>query len=761
MLNQHRNLVIPESDFLRVGDCVVDIPRREIRAPQCDVPRRITLKTLQVLLVLVSHQDRVVSREALLEWVWPDTMPTDDVLTQAITQLRKAFGDDRDAPKYLETIAKGGYRLVAPVEWILPEDVQVQRPDLVVVTPAQLLPETSAAASQVAAPLASPAPASQRSMPLPWIAAALLAVAMLLGVFLLRRDDQRVATVAAPVPAAAKPVAYQRITSLPGSEMFPSLSPDGSQVVYSAYSDNGRHADLMVQTTAPVPGRRITQAPAGVQDTMPAWSPDGRQIAFARIGPKDACSILLIPASGGDARTITRCQPGWEAGVNWHPDGSHLVTTLMGSKSGDDGAIYTIDLANGAWTRLPYEKGAGDADLSPVYSPDGRWIAFHRNVSLSDIWRVPASGGTPERLTDLRTNIFSIAWAPDAQSIVFGRYLDASVSLSRLHLGTRQLSDFGVPNTAYPSVAAKAPSLAFILYQTRSNLFSLDLTSPAGAHAATGKTVATPVFPSTGLDLLPSIAPDGQQIAFASNRSARLGVWWAQLGRPESLRLIEGMIPVPRYAAVWSRDSRRMLVLGRADGEPTDAHASVFELTPESGSVRRLPVPSGEPVYAEYVPDSSRLLVVANRGAGRLGLTLYDRATTPWKALASLEDVALTRIDPARGRILFTRPASPGLWQADLQLRGAHRIGERPAVGGGRRLIVTPDRVWLFASSDSCSLLRIDVDAPRDDGTCLQADTPGISGVSLGPDGRQLYYSAEQDDTSDIGWMRLPALASR
>ena len=160
MLNQHRNLVIPESDFLRVGDCVVDIPRREIRAPQCDVPRRITLKSLQVLLVLVSHQDRVVSREALLEWVWPDTMPTDDVLTQAITQLRKAFGDDRDAPKYLETIAKGGYRLVAPVEWILPDGrAAVRRPDLVVVTPAQLLPETPAAPSPMAAPAASATPA--------------------------------------------------------------------------------------------------------------------------------------------------------------------------------------------------------------------------------------------------------------------------------------------------------------------------------------------------------------------------------------------------------------------------------------------------------------------------------------------------------------------------------------------------------------------------------------------------------------------------
>src|SRR5690606_35021442 len=46
------------------------------------------------------------------------TLPTDDVLTQAITGLRKAFGDDRDAPAYLETIPKSGYRLLAEVEWL-------------------------------------------------------------------------------------------------------------------------------------------------------------------------------------------------------------------------------------------------------------------------------------------------------------------------------------------------------------------------------------------------------------------------------------------------------------------------------------------------------------------------------------------------------------------------------------------------------------------------------------------------------------------
>lgn len=743
MLNQHRNLVVSDSDFLRIGDCVVDVPRREIRTPQCDAPRRITLKTLQVLLVLVSHRDRVVSREALLEWVWPDTLPTDDVLTQAIAQLRKAFGDDRDAPKYLETIAKGGYRLVAPVAWIMPEQQTATKPELVVV--ANLEP----AASPVPLPVA---PGKRSS-----ISKAVLAIVACVGALFLLRDriaDRTPAPSPSVLPVASPPApaAYQRITSLPGKEMYPSLSPDGSQVVYSAYSKGGAHADLMVQTTAPVPGRRITQAPSGVQDTMPAWSPDGRQIAFARIGPKDQCSILLIPASGGDARTITHCRPGWEAGVSWHPDGRRLLTTLRGARSGDDGAIYTIDLTSGAWTRLQYQKDAGDIDMSPMYSPDGRWIAFHRNISLSDLWRMPAAGGKPERLTNLRTNIYSLAWAPDGRSIVFARYLDAAVSLSRLDLHDAQVNDMGVPDTAFPSIAAKAPSLAFILYQSPSGMSSIDL----GHSSAAQPSQATPLFPSTGLDLMPSIAPDGRQIAFVSDRSAHLGVWWAQLGRAESLRLIEGVIPVPRYAAAWSEDSRRVLVIGRADTDPVNAHAGVFELLPESGGVRRLPIPVGEPVYAEYVPGSTRMLVVADRGAGRLGVTLYDGARSPWKPLARIEDVALVRVDRARSRILFTRPSRPGLWQADMMLEGARQISKRPEVGAGRRLIIERDRVWLAMTSQTCGLEQVSVLPEVKPAHCLQPGPPAATGVSLDSVHQRLYFSAEQEELADIGWMRLP-----
>ena len=100
----------------RVGDCTVDVPLREISAPGARRPLRVTPKSMAVLLVLVEHAGRVVPRDTLIARVWPDTLPTDDVLTQAVTQLRKAFGEKRGSTRYIETIAKSGYRLLPEVE---------------------------------------------------------------------------------------------------------------------------------------------------------------------------------------------------------------------------------------------------------------------------------------------------------------------------------------------------------------------------------------------------------------------------------------------------------------------------------------------------------------------------------------------------------------------------------------------------------------------------------------------------------------------
>jgi adenylate cyclase len=72
-------------------------------------------KVMRVLVYLAEHGEEVVAKERVIHAVWPDTFVTDDVLTDAISELRRAFGDDAREPRFIQTVPKGGYRLIAPV----------------------------------------------------------------------------------------------------------------------------------------------------------------------------------------------------------------------------------------------------------------------------------------------------------------------------------------------------------------------------------------------------------------------------------------------------------------------------------------------------------------------------------------------------------------------------------------------------------------------------------------------------------------------
>jgi len=99
---------------LRVGDWVVRPSQNELRRGEQVV--RVEPKAIEVLVRLARRPGEVVGREELLSAVWPGVIVGDDALTQAIIKLRKAFDDDAHRPRYIETISKRGYRLIATVE---------------------------------------------------------------------------------------------------------------------------------------------------------------------------------------------------------------------------------------------------------------------------------------------------------------------------------------------------------------------------------------------------------------------------------------------------------------------------------------------------------------------------------------------------------------------------------------------------------------------------------------------------------------------
>jgi DNA-binding winged helix-turn-helix (wHTH) protein/TolB-like protein/cytochrome c-type biogenesis protein CcmH/NrfG len=108
-----RNAESPARGRIRVGAWIADPATNELHRGGESV--RIEPKSMDVLMILAGRAGDVVSREELFAAVWPGTVVGDEALSQSITKLRRALGDDPRSPTYIETISKRGYRLTAPV----------------------------------------------------------------------------------------------------------------------------------------------------------------------------------------------------------------------------------------------------------------------------------------------------------------------------------------------------------------------------------------------------------------------------------------------------------------------------------------------------------------------------------------------------------------------------------------------------------------------------------------------------------------------
>lgn len=102
------------TSLLRFGDFVVD--RAGYRVLRGGEQVDLSPKLLDLLLHFLDHAGALVTKDALLESVWPDANVTENALAQAISELRQALGDDAAAPRFIKTVARRGYRFIVPVE---------------------------------------------------------------------------------------------------------------------------------------------------------------------------------------------------------------------------------------------------------------------------------------------------------------------------------------------------------------------------------------------------------------------------------------------------------------------------------------------------------------------------------------------------------------------------------------------------------------------------------------------------------------------
>jgi TolB protein len=216
-----------------------------------------------------------------------------------------------------------------------------------------------------------------------------------------------------------------RLTSDGGNELGPAWSPDGKRVAF--WSEEGK-LDADIEVIGIDGGHRVQlTATDDTCESEPSWSPDGRSIVFSSVacGKTEVDSQLSVMGSdGANPRTLVKAPA---LGPDWSPDGTRIVYTGPNA-AGDASTIWVCD-ADGA-NAEPFPLRGINSPSEPSWSPDGRLIAFVSPSGTYDddnpaTWNedvyVMNSDGTDIRrvTTDERNDHWPPAWSPDGRSVIY------------------------------------------------------------------------------------------------------------------------------------------------------------------------------------------------------------------------------------------------------------------------------------------------------------------------------------------------------
>ena len=679
--------------------------------------RRIRLQgqPFQVLSLLLSRPGELVSREDLHQELWPaDTfVDFDHGLNSAIARLREALGDSADKPRYIETVAKRGYRFVAPLSNHA-------------AAPSQS-PEPANTASEVQ-PSGERRPSSRKFAVA--IAAVCLGLLCAVGAWTAHRINSG---------SLLSRIEVVPVGAMRGFQATPAFSPDGGLLAFRE-SDGASNMGIYV---AVIGGDKSLQLTRDRGDCCPTWSPDGSQIAFLRYSEK-SFSIYIVPALGGTEHRVYEGPAGAAERLTWSGDARLVVFSECSAANPTRVRISALSLPDSSIRALT-DPPPGYLDRNPTYSHDGSHIAFIRSTVAgvtNDIFVMPASGGEPKRVTfDNRPVMGPPAWTPDDREIVFSSDRGAATALWRISANGGTPSPVAGPVGAatWPSIPAKKGLLVYEQSLSNANIWRLDLKD----HTHLDKPPFA-IISEKGSKARPDLSPGGKKIAFESDRLGFWDIWTCNSDGTDCVR------------ATSLRGTA-----GRARWSP-DGHTLAFEFHPnERGEIYLVELPGGTPRLIPTVPGADNL----SPSSSNDGKWLYfasKRGNEPFQAwkipAAGGTPIQLTKsggispIESPDGRFLYySKYEQGGLWRRPLD--GGEETEVVREVTGYQwpDWVVTRDGIYFLrfdqTSHGGVEFLEF---ATGKTAEVWNSDRDMGWGLAGSQDGRSLMYIQDEFSESDI-----------
>ncbi len=704
--------------IIRFDDFELDLSRHTLS--RRGIRLKLQNQPCQVLILLIQRAPAVVSRDEIQRRVWGDNVHIDVErnINFCIRQIRSVLLDDAATPRFIETLPREGYRFIAPLQGVLKSETPIQNG---FAPPKEEIPHA-----------AHKPPVTSRLL-LSFALAMVLAAATA-AFWLLRRD----------VPIRVSRISP--VTSYPGDEREPSLSPDGRQLAFS-WNGEDAHFHIYVKLLGEQHPLRLTHDSAG--DSFPAWSPDGKQIAFMRSRTNSESDIMLIPSIGGPERILRRVQTGWFVATSgrmmaWSPDGKWLCFTSELAASSRH-ALFLLSLDSGTVRPLFANNTASGGDSSPAFSPDGRWLAFGRFTSPSTgnifVQRLNAKlepAAQPLLVSNTSGSSTTPVWLPDSEHILF------------LDSGGSRLSQASIGGPAK------------LVYITSAKLTGLTLDA-SGAHLITASALdnddieslplhglkvagaAQRLVYSTASEAQPRFSPDGRFLAFKSNRSGASEIWLADAEGENPRQLTHLNAYIAGYPK-WSPDSKFLVFHARLPHE-----GQIYTIRIQDGATRQITHDIPGFADAAFSLDGASIYMLRDFvHAPRLySVSVANLALQPlWLGCCAIEA-------PGRGLLLYAKFEQLGLYARSLSGDAANNPETRlledyvppfgrfaPVNDGIYYVGCTPTgqprafRFYSFASGRSVDI----------------APTPPnyYADISVSPDRSRLAYTTEAKGSQDL-----------
>jgi Tol biopolymer transport system component/DNA-binding winged helix-turn-helix (wHTH) protein len=588
--------------------------------------QRITLQRvpMDLLILLLERKGALVTREEIAARVWngDGLVDTQSSINTAVRKIRQALDDDGEQPRFIETVIGKGYRLVSDVA------TEVPGQETLVEAPAEKEP---------AAMPGKPRPA--------WLAFLPVFGAIVVGALVVLFSRR-----ARPKP---EPMIIVPFTALAGQQSWPAFSADGNRVAFGWTGPTGDCSHIYVKAIGAPSPTQWTQGPQC--QGSPSWSPDGRWLAFLGKEGDNATALYVMPASGGNPRRVAALDGPANYRPAWTPDGHALVVMHANPPDWPPG-LFRVELDSGSMRRLIEPEPASTGDWCPLYSPNGRLLAYLHNTGsrrLSSLNVVPVDGsgmpsGPSRRIETGSTGFSDFTWSSDGTSLIGS----TPSGLVRVPLAGGTIQPLPFPDGSQPAIAPRGDRMLYMRPLRDTDIFRLPGPRVPGP--------VTKLISSTRQESAPQYSADGKRIVFISDRTGADEIWVANEDGG-GLRQVTSFAGPSVGSPRWSPDGQWIAFDSTAESRP-----GIYLAAASGGAPRRITSGAISCVRPSWSHDGKWIYFGSNQGGGWDVWKIAPQGGSPVQVTHSGGREAF---EAPGGEFLYYAKAPPavGIWRLSLK----------------------------------------------------------------------------------------------